>query len=85
MAGMAVRAPQGLKASGFEVIQSVCNVLVVRFGDATDCQAAQAAWADHGVLAMPLTGYDMHEALRITVGTEAANRAVASALTGTST
>jgi histidinol-phosphate/aromatic aminotransferase/cobyric acid decarboxylase-like protein len=30
---------------------------------------------------MPLTGYGLPEAMRITIGTEAANRAVAEALT----
>ena len=70
-----------LRHAGLEVIPSVCNFLVVRFQDAAACQAALEALGRHSVLAMPLAGYGLPEALRITIGTEPANRAVAEALT----
>jgi histidinol-phosphate aminotransferase len=70
-----------LARAGLKVIPSVCNFLVVRFADAAACQSALVALGRHGVLAMPLTGYRLLEAMRITIGTEAANRAVAEALT----
>jgi histidinol-phosphate aminotransferase len=70
-----------LQRAKLEVIPSVCNFLVVRFKDPAASQTAVAALARHGVLAMPLTGYGLPEALRISIGTEPANRAVAEALT----
>jgi histidinol-phosphate aminotransferase len=71
-----------LLAAGLEVIPSVCNFLVVRFQSAGACAAAITSLNGHGVLAMPLTGYGLPEALRITVGTESANQAVLAALAG---
>jgi len=71
-----------LARAGIEIIPSVCNFVVVRLRDVEARQTALAALAHKGVLAMPLSGYGMPEALHITIGTEAANRAVAAALTG---
>jgi histidinol-phosphate aminotransferase len=65
---------------GLQAIPSVCNFIVVRFENSTRCRDALDALARHGVLAMPLNGYGLPEAVRISVGTEAANRAVAKAL-----
>jgi histidinol-phosphate aminotransferase len=70
-----------LSDAGFEIVPSVCNFVVVRFEDAAACQAAMAALAARGVLAMPLTGYGLSEALRVSIGIEPANRAVVRALT----
>jgi histidinol-phosphate aminotransferase len=70
-----------LTRAGLSVVPSVCNFLVVVFADAQACRDANASLVRHGVLAMPLTGYGLPQAMRITIGTEAANRAVARALT----
>ena len=69
-----------LRALGLEVIPSVCNFLVVRFADGEACRSALSSLAARSVLAMPLTGYGLPEALRITIGTEPANHAVRDAL-----
>lgn len=71
-----------LLASGHIVIPSDCNFLVVRFESVDACRAAHAALAERGVLVMPLGGYGLPEALRITIGTREANEAVAAALCG---
>jgi histidinol-phosphate aminotransferase len=74
-----------LLAAGLKVIPSVGNFLVARFQSADICEAATSSLKGHGVLAMPLAGYGLPEALRITVGTERANQAVVAALTGGAT
>jgi histidinol-phosphate aminotransferase len=71
-----------LDAAGFDVIPSVCNFLVVRFRDELACQAGVNALATQGVLAMTLAGYGLAQSMRITIGTQAANHAVVTALTG---
>jgi histidinol-phosphate aminotransferase len=73
-----------LTGAGLELIPSVCNFVVVRFESAAACRNALQALASRSVLAMPLDGYGLPEALRITIGSEAANRAGAEALTGDS-
>lgn len=70
-----------LTSAGCEVIPSVCNFLVVRFHDAAACSVATSALRANSVLAMPLTGYGLPEAVRISIGTEQANQAVAEAMT----
>ena len=69
-----------LMAIGLEVIPSVCNFAVARFADDEACRAGVSALQRHGVLAMPLGGYGLPESLRITIGTQAANEAVVTAL-----
>jgi histidinol-phosphate aminotransferase len=69
-----------LEALGLDVIPSVCNFLVVRFRDANAFQAGIESLARHGVLATPLGGYGLPQALRITVGTAQANEAVVHAM-----
>lgn len=73
---------QRLGAAGYTVIPSVTNFIVVRFEDAARCSEALADLGTLGVLAMPLAGYGLPEALRITIGTAQANELVASALCG---
>jgi histidinol-phosphate aminotransferase len=66
-----------LEQLGLAVNPSVGNFLLVRFAD------ADAAWAHlqrHGILVRKMAAYQLPEWLRITVGTEAENRAVVAAL-----
>jgi histidinol-phosphate aminotransferase len=65
---------------GIEVIPSTGNFVMVRFADGQACRAANAVLAAAGILVMPLDGYGLPEALRITVGTALANEAVVQAL-----
>lgn len=67
-------------AAGIAFVPSVCNFVVVRFSSAHRCQNALRELAEERVLAMPLSGYGLHDALRITLGTRAANQAVLTAL-----
>ena len=69
-----------LTDAGISFIPSVCNFVVVRFSSADQCQAALRELAEERVLAMPLNGYGLPDALRITLGTRAANEAVLTAL-----
>ncbi|MBT2326966.1 histidinol-phosphate transaminase [Variovorax paradoxus] len=70
------------QSAGIAFIPSVCNFVVVRFNDAETCQRALEALAGQGVLAMPLNGYGISEAIRITIGTRDANEAVLRGLMG---
>ena len=65
-----------------QVVPSVCNFLVLRFKDADQCERAKAALVRSGGLAMGLAGYGLPEALRVTVGTDAANETVDEAVRG---
>lgn len=69
-----------LRAVGLRVIPSVCNFLAVRFSDAPAAQHALQALAAVGVLVMPLAGYGLPEALRITIGSPEANALVGQTL-----
>jgi histidinol-phosphate aminotransferase len=65
---------------GLDIVPSVCNFVVVRFASAEDCKAGAAALERHGVMTMPLGGYGLPQAMRITIGTAEANEAVVAAL-----
>lgn len=69
-----------LAASRLDVVPSACNFLMVRFGGESACRDATAALRRRGLLVMPLTGYGLPDAARISIGTEEANRAVAETL-----
>lgn len=71
---------ESLTAHGLDVVPSACNFLVVRFRDEAACKSATIALGEHGVLVMPLAGYGLPEAMRISIGTAEANHAVASVL-----
>lgn len=65
-----------LAALGVCVVPSVGNFVMTRFPSAELCAAATAALARRGILVMPLGGYGLPDALRITIGTASANEAV---------
>jgi histidinol-phosphate aminotransferase len=69
-----------LTNAGYRVCPSATNFLMVVFDDAQRCQDACAQLRRHGVLALSLGGYGLPQAMRITVGTEDANRTVVRAL-----
>ncbi|MBN8530218.1 MAG: histidinol-phosphate transaminase [Caulobacterales bacterium] len=74
------RLTQALRGFGFDVLPSAGNFVLVRFGDPERCQAANAYLNSRGIIVRPVGGYGLHDALRITVGTEDQNRAVVDAL-----
>jgi histidinol-phosphate aminotransferase len=59
---------------GYEVTPSVGNFVLVRFKDTATAQAVDAHLLDHGLIVRRMDGYGMPQALRVSVGTEEANR-----------
>jgi histidinol-phosphate aminotransferase len=73
---------QQIGGLGLEVTPSVCNFVLVHFpaeGDKT-AAAADAYLTSKGLIVRPVQPYGLPNSLRITVGKEAENRAVADAL-----
>jgi histidinol-phosphate aminotransferase len=71
-----------LASLGLSATPSVGNFLLVHFPDVDGKRAADADafLQDRGIVVRRMDGYGLKGALRITIGTEAANRAVAEAL-----
>jgi histidinol-phosphate aminotransferase len=67
---------------GIKVTPSAGNFLLLHFKDAATAQAADAHFLEHGIVVRRMDGYHMPHALRLSVGTEEANRAVVAALKG---
>ncbi|HSC18139.1 MAG TPA: aminotransferase class I/II-fold pyridoxal phosphate-dependent enzyme, partial [Rhizomicrobium sp.] len=69
-----------LRALGLEVGDSAGNFVLVSFLDEAQARAADAFLLEQGIALRPVGAYGLPHALRLTVGTEEANRAVVSAL-----
>jgi histidinol-phosphate aminotransferase len=71
-----------LERLGLKVTPSVGNFLLVHFSDEAAHTAAQADafLKSHAIIVRRVAGYGLPNALRITIGTEADNRAVVAAL-----
>ncbi len=71
-----------LRASGLHVVPSVCNFLLVRFPDepGRDAAAADRFLTERGIVARRMEPYHLADCLRITIGLEAENEALAQAL-----
>lgn len=74
------RLTQALRGFGYDVLPSAGNFVLVRFGGPERAQAANDYLNAKGIIVRPVGGYGLHDALRITVGTEDQNRAVIDAL-----
>ena len=75
------RLTQAIRGFGFEVLPSAGNFVLVRFTDERrNAPAANDYLNSRGIIVRPVGGYGIHDALRITVGTEDQNRAVIDAL-----
>lgn len=74
------RLTQALRGFGYEVLPSAGNFVLVRFGWAERCTAANDYLNAKGIIVRPVGGYGLPDALRITIGTEDQNRAVIDAL-----
>ena len=73
---------QQIGGLGLEVTPSVCNFVLVHFpaeGEKT-AAAADAYLTAKGLIVRPVVPYGLPDSLRITVGSEAQNRAVLEAL-----
>lgn len=74
------RLTQALRGFGYDVLPSAGNFVLVRFGGAERCTAANDYLNAKGIIVRPVGGYGLPDALRITIGTEDQNRAVIDAL-----
>jgi histidinol-phosphate aminotransferase len=63
---------------GFEVVPSVTNFLLVRFG--AKAEAVNAHLKSHGLIVREVSAYGLPEYLRISIGTEAENAQLIAAL-----
>ena len=72
---------QQLGGIGFSVRASFANFILVEFDSDTQAAAAEAFLCARGVIPRGLTAYGLPHALRLSIGTEEANRAVLAALT----
>jgi len=71
---------EALAAAGIAADPSEANFVLARFADAAEALAADTALREAGILVRRVAGYGLPEALRITVGDEAACRRVAHVL-----
>jgi histidinol-phosphate aminotransferase len=65
---------------GFAVTPSSGNFILVHFKDAHLASAVDSHFLEHGIVVRRMDGYNIPEALRMSVGTEEANRALVNAL-----
>jgi histidinol-phosphate aminotransferase len=71
---------QEISALGYKVLPSVGNFLAIRFADAATAAAADKFLVSRGLVLRAIGAYGMAEFLRLTVGSEEANRLVVAAL-----
>ena len=72
---------QQLGGIGFSVRPSFANFILVEFDSDKQASAAEAFLCARGVIPRGLTAYGLPHALRLSIGTEAGNRAALAALT----
>lgn len=73
---------EGLNAAGVPTDESFANFVLPRFADADEAAACDAYLKSQGLIVRRVGGYQLPEALRITVGDEAACRRVLHAIRG---
>ena len=66
---------------GIAVTPSVGNFLLLHFKDPIEAQAADERLAQRGLIVRAVKGYGLPQCLRLSIGTEEANRGVVAALT----
>jgi histidinol-phosphate aminotransferase len=69
-----------IRALGLRVDDSAGNFVLIQFADESAARAADTFLLEHGIALRPTAAYGLPQALRLTIGTEDANRAVVSAL-----
>ena len=75
----ALAGPRNFRA-GIKVTPSVGNFLLLHFDDAAQAPAADQFLVDRGLILRAVGAYGLPHCLRLTVGTEEANRLVVAAL-----
>jgi len=73
---------KALSALGLEVTPSVCNFVLVHFSSVEkhSAHAADAFLQEHGFVVRRMDAYGLPNSLRITIGTEEANRGLVACL-----
>jgi histidinol-phosphate aminotransferase len=71
---------QKISALGIKVTPSICNFLLLHFDGETQARAADRFLLDRGLILRAVGAYRLPHCLRLTVGTEEANRPVVEAL-----
>jgi histidinol-phosphate aminotransferase len=71
-----------IRKLGFRVDDSVGNFFLIHFRDAAQAAAADAFLTERGIILRAVANYGLAQCLRLSVGTEAANRAAVAALAG---
>lgn len=71
---------ENIRALGLRVRDSVGNFVLIRFADAAQARAAHAHLLSRGLILRDLANYGLADCLRMTVGTEDANRRAVAAL-----
>ena len=71
---------QQLKGLGIDVVPSFANFVLLRFASAEEAQRIDEALGRKGLIVRAMGGYGLPESLRVTVGTENANRRLVAAL-----
>lgn len=74
------RLAERLKQSGFNVYPSEANFVLVDFGQPQRAEAADAHLRQNGIIVRVMKSYNLHNCLRITIGTAEECNAVAKAL-----
>lgn len=69
-----------ISALGIKVTPSVCNFLLLHFNDAAQAAAANRFLSNRGLILRGVSSYGLPHCLRLTAGSEEANRLVAAAL-----
>lgn len=70
-----------IRKIGFRVNDSVGNFVLIQFAGADEAKKADAFLCGRGLILRDVANYGLPDCLRLTVGTEDANRAVVAALT----
>jgi histidinol-phosphate aminotransferase len=71
---------ENIRELGLRVDDSVCNFVLIQFADAERARQADAFLAQRGLILRDVANYGLPHCLRLSVGSEKANRAVVAAL-----
>jgi len=71
---------ENIRKLGLRVDDSVGNFVLIHFADPETMKAADAFLTERGVILRPVGAYGLHDCLRLTIGSEEANRATFQAL-----
>jgi histidinol-phosphate aminotransferase len=71
---------ENIRKLGLRVDDSVGNFVLIHFANDATMKKADAFLTERGIILRPVGAYGLHKCLRLTIGTEEANRATLKAL-----